>query len=67
MTVKATATQWLWSYEYQGSDNPVGFDSYLLKDGDRASLGKVDHKVYPRLLAVDNELVLPVNKPCVCW
>lgn len=62
VTVKATATQWLWSYEYQGSENPVGFDSYMLKETDRAATGKVDTKVYPRLLAVDNELVLPVNK-----
>lgn len=62
MTIKATATQWLWSYEYEGGENPLGFDSYMLKDTDRASAGKDDHKIYPRLLAVDNELVLPVNK-----
>lgn len=62
VTIKATATQWLWSYEYEGGENAVSYDSYLLKDGDRASLGKEDRKVYPHLLAVDNELVLPVNK-----
>ncbi len=28
---------------------------------DRAAAGKEDRKVYPRLLAVDNELVVPVN------
>ncbi len=61
LTLKATATQWQWNYEYQ-MENPVAFDSYLLKDEDRASLGKEDKAVYPRLLAVDNEMVVPVNK-----
>ncbi|MEZ2129315.1 MULTISPECIES: cytochrome c oxidase subunit II [unclassified Sinorhizobium] len=63
VTVKATATQWQWNYEYEGSgETPVAFDSYLLKDQDRAAAGKEDRSVYPRLLAVDNEMILPVNK-----
>lgn len=62
VTVKATATQWLWSYEYEGGENPVSFDSYMLKENEREATGKLDKAVYPRLLAVDNELVLPVNK-----
>lgn len=62
VTVKATATQWQWNYEYEGGATPVAFDSYMLKEEDRAAAGKVDKAVYPRLLAVDNELVLPVNK-----
>ncbi|WP_337266296.1 cytochrome c oxidase subunit II [Oryzifoliimicrobium ureilyticus] len=63
VTIKATATQWQWNYEYEGSgETPVAFDSYLLKDPDRASAGKTDLATYPRLLAVDNELVLPVNQ-----
>ncbi|WP_377295893.1 cytochrome c oxidase subunit II [Rhizobium sp. SGZ-381] len=62
VTVKATATQWQWNYEYEGGETPVAFDSYMLHDGDRATAGKTDMKVYPRLLAVDNEMVLPVNK-----
>ena len=61
LTIKATATQWLWSYEYQG-EQAVAFDSYLLKDTDRAAAGKEDIARYPRLLAVDNEVVVPVNK-----
>ncbi len=61
LTLKATATQWQWNYEYQG-EKPLAFDSYLLKDADRATYGKEDKAVYPRLLAVDNEMVLPVNK-----
>jgi cytochrome c oxidase subunit 2 len=63
MTVKATATQWQWNYEYEGSgETPVAFDSYMLKEPDRAAAGKTDMAVYPRLLAVDNELIIPVNK-----
>lgn len=63
VTIKATATQWQWNYEYEGSgESPLAFDSYLLKDQDRAAAGKEDKSIYPRLLAVDNELVLPVNK-----
>jgi cytochrome c oxidase subunit II len=61
VTVKATATSWQWNYEYQ-MENPVSFDSLLVADQDRAALGKEDRAVYPRLLAVDNELVLPVGK-----
>lgn len=62
LTIKATATQWLWNYEYEGGENPLSFDSYILKDEDRAAAGKEDLGAYPRLLAVDNELVVPVNK-----
>ncbi|RCS23379.1 cytochrome c oxidase subunit II [Phyllobacterium salinisoli] len=60
LTVKATGYQWYWGYEYQ-VDNPVSFDSLLLQDGDRAAAGKEDRAVYPRLLAVDNEVVVPLN------
>ncbi|PSH70998.1 cytochrome c oxidase subunit II [Phyllobacterium brassicacearum] len=61
MTIKATGYQWYWGYEYQVGDAPVSFDSVLLKDADRAALGKEDRKAFPRLLAVDNEMVVPVN------
>jgi cytochrome c oxidase subunit 2 len=63
VTVKATATQWQWNYEYENSgDNPLAFDSYMLKEPDRDAAGKTDKSIYPRLLAVDNELVIPVGK-----
>jgi cytochrome c oxidase subunit II len=61
MTIKATGYQWYWGYEYQVGDAPLSFDSVLLKDADRAAAGKEDRKAYPRLLAVDNEMVVPVN------
>jgi cytochrome c oxidase subunit II len=53
LTVKATGKQWYWSYSYP--DAKVEFDSLMLKDSER----KPDQ---PRLLAVDNALVVPVNK-----
>ena len=53
VTVKATGKQWYWSYSYP--DAKFEFDSLMLKEGER----KADQ---PRLLAVDNELVVPVNK-----
>jgi cytochrome c oxidase subunit 2 len=62
ITLKATGHQWYWSYEYQDSDNPLSFDSLILAEGDRADAGKTDVAEYPRLLAVDNEVVLPVNE-----
>lgn len=63
MTVKATGMQWYWEYEYQdeNADSPVSFSALLLQDADRAELGKEDLSQYPRLLAVDNEVVVPVN------
>jgi cytochrome c oxidase subunit 2 len=53
ITVKAIGKQWYWSYNYP--DSKFEFDSLMLQDKDR----KPDQ---PRLLAVDNEMVVPVNK-----
>ena len=63
MTIKATGFQWYWGYEYQDEEGgeDVAFDTYLLTDADRADAGKEDRAVYPRLLAVDNEIVVPVD------
>ncbi|QKV18878.1 cytochrome c oxidase subunit II [Oricola thermophila] len=62
ITIKATGYQWYWGYEYQGEEGEdVSFDALLLTDEDRAEYGKEDKAVYPRLLAVDNEIVVPVN------
>jgi cytochrome c oxidase subunit 2 len=61
LTVKATGNQWNWDYEYQ-TDDPLSFNSAILADNDRAAAGKEDKAVYPRLLAVDNEMVVPVGE-----
>ncbi|WP_274629788.1 cytochrome c oxidase subunit II [Arvimicrobium flavum] len=60
LTLKATGNQWNWDYEYQVED-PLSFNSAMLADADRAAAGKEDRAAYPRLLAVDNEMVVPVN------
>ncbi len=54
LTVKATGKQWFWTYSYPDNGD-FEFDSLMLKDGER----KQDQ---PRLLAVDNDMVVPVNK-----
>src|SRR5437764_15414314 len=54
LTVKATGKQWYWSYSYP-DNGEFEFDSLMLKDGERK-------EGQPRLLAVDNEMVVPVNK-----
>jgi len=61
LTVKAIGNQWNWDYEYQ-IEEPLSFNSAMLQDADRAAAGKEDRAAYPRLLAVDNELVVPVDK-----
>ena len=53
VTIKATGKQWFWSYSYP--DQKFEFDSLLVQDKDLKP-GQ------PRLLTVDNELVVPVNK-----
>jgi cytochrome c oxidase subunit II len=54
MTVKATGKQWYWSYSYP-DHGKFEFDSLMLK----ADELKADQ---PRLLSVDNDMVVPVNK-----
>jgi cytochrome c oxidase subunit 2 len=57
LTVKATGKQWYWSYSYP-DHGPFEFDSLMLQDADRQKLNPVP----PRLLAVDNAMVVPINK-----
>ena len=61
LTIKATGYQWYWGYEYQ-DDSGISFDSLMIReDADREALGQTDKSVYPRLLAVDNDVVVPVG------
>lgn len=60
VTIKATGNQWNWDYEYQ-FEEPLSFNASLLFEEDRESLGKQDVAEYPRLLATDNDVVVPVN------
>ena len=62
LTIKATGYQWYWGYEYQGNEGEdLSFEAIMIKDSDRAALGKEDIAEYPHLLAVDNEIVVPVD------
>ncbi|MGH7092912.1 MAG: cytochrome c oxidase subunit II transmembrane domain-containing protein, partial [Stellaceae bacterium] len=53
MTIKVTAHQWYWSYAYPDNGG-FGFDSNIVKEADLKP-GQ------PRLLTVDNPLVIPAN------
>jgi cytochrome c oxidase subunit II len=53
LTVKVTGKQWFWSYSYP--DSKFEFDSLMVQEKDLKP-GQL------RLLAVDNEMVVPVNK-----
>jgi cytochrome c oxidase subunit 2 len=57
LTVKATGKQWYWSYTYPDNGN-FEFDSLMLREADRQKIQPEP----PRLLGVDNEMVVPVNK-----
>ncbi len=72
VTIKATGYQWYWGFEYQ-DDSEIAFEtrpigvSEIAGDAQKAAeereaLGKTDLTQYPRLLAVDNEIVVPVGK-----
>ena len=54
MTLKVTGHQWYWSYEYPDQGD-FAFDSNVLSDADDAKAGK------PRLLGVDNAVVVPIG------
>ncbi len=53
LTITATGNQWYWSYEYP--DQGITFDSIMVPEADLK-------EGQPRLLTVDREVVVPVNK-----
>lgn len=53
MTLKLTGNQWFWNVEYPDHDS-LTYDITMLEDADRPADA-------PRLLAVDNEIVVPVD------
>lgn len=52
LTLKVVGYQWYWNYEYPEAE--VQYDSYMKKEADLL-------KGEPRLLAVDNPIVVPVD------
>ena len=53
VVIKAIGYQWYWGYEYP--DENIIFDSYMVEEKDLK-------ENQPRLLTVDNEIYVPVNK-----
>ena len=53
MTIKAIGRQWYWTYEYPDHGD-FAFDSFIVADEDL-------QEGQPRLLATDNNVVVPVN------
>ena len=55
LTIKATGSQWYWSYDYPDNGD-ISFDSLLLTDDQITDPAK-----QPRLLSVDNNMVVPTG------
>lgn len=67
MTIKTTGYQWYWGYEYTDEAMAgISFDSLMLREDEerraRAAEFQRPESEYPRLLAVDNEVIVPVGK-----
>jgi cytochrome c oxidase subunit 2 len=65
ITVKLTGKQWFWTYEYPKDQGGFTFDSLMIPETDwkrDVAAGKINPVEAPRLLAVDNEAVVPVGK-----
>lgn len=60
VTLKVTGNQWNWTYQYPDHGG-FNFTSIMLNDGERAERVKKGISA-PRLLAVDNEVIVPVGK-----
>ena len=60
ITIKATGSQWFWTYEYP--DHGFEFDSFMLAKDELQDYGYSEDEY---LLATDTAVVLPVNKTVV--
>jgi cytochrome c oxidase subunit 2 len=69
LTIKVTGNAWFWKFEYpKDSGGGFEFEVRMMNDEDIATAikaGKGTKADYPRLLAVDNVAVVPVNKVVV--
>ncbi len=73
VTIKATGQTWYWDYEYQ-DESEISFSSNLIgstvkpvqsaeaAQQERVDAGKTDLDLYPNLLVVDNDVVVPVGE-----
>ena len=62
LTIKATGHAWNWTHEYP--DQGISVDSLMLQDNERQDVIKSGIPAWqvPRNLAVDNDILVPVNK-----
>jgi len=62
LTIKAIGHTWNWTHEYP--DQGISVDSIMLQDAERQEVIKsgMPASQVPRNLAVDNEILVPVNK-----
>lgn len=62
LTIKAIGHAWNWTHEYP--DQKISVDSVMLQDDEREAVIKAGMPAnqVPRNLAVDNEVLVPVNK-----
>jgi cytochrome c oxidase subunit 2 len=62
LTIKAVGHAWNWTHEYP--DQKISVDSVMLQDDEREAVIKsgMPANQVPRNLAVDNEILVPVNK-----
>jgi cytochrome c oxidase subunit 2 len=61
LTIKAIGNAWFWEHQYPDQGNFL-VTSNILSDEDIAARVKKGLPAPPRLLGVDNEVVVPVNK-----
>jgi cytochrome c oxidase subunit 2 len=65
ITLKVTGKQWYWSFDYPKDQGGFAFDSLMIPEDEwkaGVAAGKIKPTEAPRLLAVDNEAVVPVGK-----
>ena len=60
LVIKATGHQWYWTHDYP-DDGEISIDSVMLDDSEIAAARKEGLDA-PRMLAVDNEVVVPLAK-----
>ncbi len=63
LTIEVTGNSWFWSYDYRAEGLSYSHDSFVVLgeelEAKRVANPGVD---YPRLLAVDEEMIVPVNE-----
>ncbi|PIM95830.1 cytochrome c oxidase subunit II [Candidatus Hodgkinia cicadicola] len=62
ITVKVTAHQWYWNYEYNLIGDRFNYNSNILRPQHRIGFKKTNLGLYPELLATDYELVVPTRR-----